>query len=907
MLFKEDGYNMAAKLIVEEGDLKGLSLSLEEGQVWTIGRDPDECQLVIEDPLVSRKHLVARRTEEGYIIENLSRTNPALLNDEEIDEQGHLLQNGDTIKIGNEVLRFYEDSSAHVLDAAALSAEDEESQEIEDASIDEMEAPAAKEKIETRQEEKDIKTPSSPKKEIEVPPEPKEEVKKEIEVPPLKEEIETPLAPKEEIEVPPEPKEEAKGEIEEVPPAPKEEAKKEVETPPALTEETETSPAPKEEIEVPSAPEEEPAEEIEKVPLEPAEEPKKEIDEVPPEPEEMKEEIKEIPPGPEEEPAEEIEEVLPEPEEVKEEAHEEVESPASEEPEEQIEPFSAPDEETETPDELHQEEEIISPSVPENEIADFPADEINDPHTNERDIPMPHEENLPKPEAAPTRPLPHPYSPPPSPGYDLSAQQDTVFGDENDQLEGSLAEIDFGVIETGRWLLKVISGPNNGAEFYMQAGNSYVIGTDPQGCDIVFHDTSVSRQHARITVSSEDAIFIEDLKSRNGVLINGNPIEDKQELSPNIIVTLGTTSFIVYDREGEMQTIISPLLPSIMKALKQEPEKSEEDKEGALQEVPEDAEKAAAQIPPPVIEAPPAPKPRALGSYIVLSTILGFFVLAGIGTFTLFREEPVVTETYENADALIKQTLQPFPSIRWTFNKSNGGLLLLGHVTNIDEKNQLIYKLGTLKFIKNIDDNGIIIDEGVWNEINSLLASNPAWKGITVHSSTPGQFILSGELKTRKQSEQLSSYLSLNFPYLDLLKKEIVVEEDVINQIQSWLNDQQLMQVTPSMANDEIILNGTVPPDKANDLQSIIAKIKQIPGVRMVTSLVRSQAAETTMLNITNQYPVTGHSRVGNKYTVVINGHILSEESELEGMTITKITSNRVYLEKDGEKFRIDY
>ncbi len=50
----------------------------------------------------------------------------------------------------------------------------------------------------------------------------------------------------------------------------------------------------------------------------------------------------------------------------------------------------------------------------------------------------------------------------------------------------------------------------------MQAGNNYVIGTDPQTCDIVFHDTSVSRQHARISVTPEDTLFIEvtDCKSR---------------------------------------------------------------------------------------------------------------------------------------------------------------------------------------------------------------------------------------------------------------------------------------------------------------------------------------------------------------------------------------------------------
>ena len=60
--------------------------------------------------MVSRKHLIVRRIPEGIIVENLSETNPFLLNDEEIDDQLRVLQNDD-IRIGNETLRYYEDSS----------------------------------------------------------------------------------------------------------------------------------------------------------------------------------------------------------------------------------------------------------------------------------------------------------------------------------------------------------------------------------------------------------------------------------------------------------------------------------------------------------------------------------------------------------------------------------------------------------------------------------------------------------------------------------------------------------------------------------------------------------------------------------------------------------------------------
>ena len=629
---------MAAKLVIEEGDLKGLSLSLEEGDTWIIGRDPDECQLVIEDPLVSRKHLMIRRLPQGLIVENLSVTHPTLLNDEEMENQVHPLQNGDTLKVGNETLRFYEDSSAHILDEDLSSGLDEEA-------------------------DAEINAPISP-------------------------ENKTPKAP------------------------------------------------------------------------------------------------------------------------------------------------------------------------PPNE------------------------------EAAPV--------------------QDTVLGDEDEDL-GSLAEIDFGVVEAGRWLLKVIGGPNSGAEFYMQTGNSYIVGTDPQSCDIIFHDTSVSRQHARITVTSEDVLFIEDLKSRNGVLINGALIEDKQTLNPSTIVTLGTTSFVIYDREGEMQTIISPLLPSIVKVLQQEPVKTEAAAPARPTQPEPVLTPVEAPTPQPAETTPPLRPSRQIGPYIVLTAIIGLFVIAGIGTTTLFREEPVIMQTQENANEIIQQALNPFPAIRWTFNPSNGTLLLLGHVSTLAEKNQLLYNLGNLKFIKNIDHNGIIIDEGVWAEVNSLLANNPEWQGITIYSPSAGQFILSGELKTRKQAEQLSSYLSLNFPYLDLLNKQIVVDEDVVNQIRVWLQQAQLPDIEAQMANGEINLNGVVPPDRIPVLNEIIGKIKQIPGVRIVSNHVHTQTPETGILDISDHYQVTGESHIGNKITVVINGRILSEGDDLDGMEITKITPEHVYLEKDGDRFRIDY
>lgn len=312
----------------------------------------------------------------------------------------------------------------------------------------------------------------------------------------------------------------------------------------------------------------------------------------------------------------------------------------------------------------------------------------------------------------------------------------------------------------------------------------------------------------------------------------------------------------------------------------------------------------------PTSASPPPPK-RQWGPYVIFTSILALFVLAGLGTTALFKVEPVIVQAQENQTEQIQQALKPFPAVRFAFNKANGSLLLIGHLATGAEKTQLQYNLQNLqnqKFIKSIDDSGIIIDEYVWQEVNSILSKNGAWKGISIHSPTAGQFVLSGYLQTRKQAEQLSSYISLNFPYLvDLIKNQIVVEEDIVHQIEVWLQQAQLNGVTVQMSNGHVTLSGAGLSENLGAIKQIITKTKQIPGVRAVTDAVQVQAQEAGIINLSGQYRVGGSSRAGDKFTVLIGGRLLSEGDDLGGRTITKITDKTVFLEQNGTKYRIDY
>ena len=98
---------MTGYLIAEEGPLAGLVVRLEDTDQWVLGRDPDEVSIVLEDPMVSRKHVICKLTAEGYILENLSSVNPVTQNGKVITEPV-LLREHDILQIGSTFFRFSE-------------------------------------------------------------------------------------------------------------------------------------------------------------------------------------------------------------------------------------------------------------------------------------------------------------------------------------------------------------------------------------------------------------------------------------------------------------------------------------------------------------------------------------------------------------------------------------------------------------------------------------------------------------------------------------------------------------------------------------------------------------------------------------------------------------------------------
>ena len=441
-----------------------------------------------------------------------------------------------------------------------------------------------------------------------------------------------------------------------------------------------------------------------------------------------------------------------------------------------------------------------------------------------------------------------------------------------------LSALNLGLTTDARWLMKVISGPNSGAESGLQKGSTYILGKDPSICDILFQDLSVSKQHARITVDENERVFIEDLNSRNGVLVNGHLIEDKHEIKSQDLVSLGTTAFLVVDREEVYETIVAPHAEF--------PKAEEEEK----------------------VAPAKTWKDMVISNRVLSLTILGglILILALMGLVSLFKTEPVVVVT-KNETAQVKEKMERFPEVQFSFNIAGGKLFLSGHVLTGVDHDEMLYFLRTLPFIQSIEDN-VVVDEYMWENMNSLLSTNPNWEGVSIHAPKPGYFVLNGYLETLDELEQLNDYITLNFPYLDKLSNQVVVENSLKMEISKLLEENNLNGVQFEVKNGELILAGRVDEQKEGAFSKVLEVFKTLKGVRHVDNFVVLTKQDTSLVDLSGKYKVSGTSRKDNRdFYVVINGKIIGKGDLLDGMMITQVEPKRVILEKDGVKFQINY
>src|SRR3990167_142941 len=467
---------------------------------------------------------------------------------------------------------------------------------------------------------------------------------------------------------------------------------------------------------------------------------------------------------------------------------------------------------------------------------------------------------------------------PPAPSKPEMTPYDTIFEDS-----GLEEELPFNLISEAPLLLKVIAGPNAGAEIGIEKGRTYTMGKDPNSCDIVFQDLSVSRNHALLQVHKDGSIDIEDLGSKNGVAINGEVITEKKVITTQDLIALGTTVFMVIDREAPQETIYSPMIP---------PYESKPPVEEKKEVKPEKRDWKKDPIP--------------VKYLILIGSAAAIFLVIFLSFFSLFKSSQLEIVHKEPISA-IQDALEKFPDVQFSYNPGSGKLFLVGHVLTPVEYKEMQYRLSQIDFLTNIEDT-VVIDEGVWRMMNDVISNNPDWRGVSIHSPKAGKFVVSGYIKTPNESMQLYEYLTVNFPYLDRLENNVVIEENLNAQLQALIKQENLGAITFQLSNGTVALSGQYPQTMKEQMNHLIKEINKIKGVTSLKNFATALHPDRVGIDISKDFEVSGSSTFdGRGFSVVLNGKIYTLGDVVEGMTITSIETNTILLEKDGLRYKIDY
>ena len=209
----------------------------------------------------------------------------------------------------------------------------------------------------------------------------------------------------------------------------------------------------------------------------------------------------------------------------------------------------------------------------------------------------------------------------------------------------------------------------------------------------------------------------------------------------------------------------------------------------------------------------------------------------------------------------IEEALAKFDGVQYSFNPASGKLFLAGHVLTSVDYQEMRYNLAQIPLITSTDDN-VVIDEYVWKSMSDVLAGNALWRGVSIVSTAPGQFVVHGYVQSVEQATLLAEYLNVNFPYPDRLQNKVAVEDTLNVQIQSLLQAKGFSAVAFQLSAGDLILLGRYNEQHEDEFKALLADINKLDGVHSVKNFAVAALPSQARIDLTQQYKVTGNSIV---------------------------------------------
>lgn len=204
-------------------------------------------------------------------------------------------------------------------------------------------------------------------------------------------------------------------------------------------------------------------------------------------------------------------------------------------------------------------------------------------------------------------------------------------------VQGILGRL--GDVKEGNPYLRAISGPVSGSRYPLVAGlSSWTLGRS-QDCELVIDDVNISRRHA-VVRKDWSGYVLEDLGSKNGILLNDKPVARPRRLKHEDELQIGPIKLVFIDPDADLRDALKAVPGFEVEESLPEPEVAapvEEPAAAAVDEAPEAPKPEAdelADLDPSLLEPPPGRSAKA--DWAILAGAGVVAAVAGLGLWALF-------------------------------------------------------------------------------------------------------------------------------------------------------------------------------------------------------------------------------------------------------------------------------
>jgi type III secretion system YscD/HrpQ family protein len=435
-----------------------------------------------------------------------------------------------------------------------------------------------------------------------------------------------------------------------------------------------------------------------------------------------------------------------------------------------------------------------------------------------------------------------------------------------------------------RFILKVLTGPNQGAELELSAG-AYVIGSADE-CDVNFSDALVAPRHLSVELS-KDSIVAKRLDGK--VFVDGKPMVDtRQTIKFFQFVTAGSTYFLFGPAGRDWpQGVPGPLPPLEPETAAPEPE--------------------SAESPAPSTKGPEKPKdeasPTDRAKKVALLTFLLFSVMA-VSSFLLMRldrRDPPPPATAESILPGVKAMVQKQPYAEAvTVGIRNSRVFVSGFVGTNAEARQLRSLVTRPDGLVACD---VASDEEILADVGEILDSFRS--GLRAKMDSAGGVEISGFAGDTDTWNQLRTILESDLPGYPRLKFSVVSGNQVISEGEAILRQSGLTSLIHLEATSAgLTASGSVPPMEAEAWAQAKDKIRsELPAGAMLKDQVAFGGDSSSV----DDYLLSSISMGPLPWVTLRNGMKLFPGAVLpNGWTLQTIQPESVELRQGDDTITID-